>query len=151
MLYSIRNSLFDLITECHISKDFNNMGYLSICLTNFLSYKHGAIVTPQKVFQAVAEIIELFKVAVASLKKEITYQDSAQTAGVKSYQKWDKVKEKTINDIIKQIEYTIQLFMYITEEGKISSDLGKLGSIIGQKSTTLDQQISDIEQSLDVL
>lgn len=81
-------------------------------------------------FQAAAEIMDLFRAAVASLKKEISYQD-VSAGEVKPAEKWDKVKEKTINDIIKQIEYTIQLFMYITEEGKISSDLGKLTSIIG--------------------
>ena len=97
MLNTIRNSVFELITECHLSKDFNNMGYLSICLTNLLSYKHGQMVTPKHVFQATAEIMELFKAAVASLKKEISYKEPEG----KEVQKWDKNKEKIINDIIR--------------------------------------------------
>ena len=40
---------------------------------------------------------------------------------------WDKTKQRRIVELTKQVERTIQLFMYITEEGKISSDLGKLG------------------------
>lgn len=103
------------------------MGYLSICLTNLLSYKRGQMMTPKHVFQAIAEIMELFKAAVGGLKKEISYKEG-------EVQKWDKNKEKTINDIIRQIEFTIQLFIYITEEGKISCDLGKLKSIIGQQN-----------------
>jgi hypothetical protein len=67
--------------------------------------------------------MELFKVAVGSLKREISYKEGGE--------KWDKNKEKNINDIIRQIEFSIQLFIYITEEGKISCDLGKLKSIIG--------------------
>ena len=94
MLNTIRNSVFELITECHLSKDCNNMGYLSICLTNLLSYKHGQMMTPQHVFQAIAEIMELFKAAVGSLKKEISYKEG-------EVQKWDKNKEKIINDIIR--------------------------------------------------
>jgi hypothetical protein len=85
------------------------------------------MMTPQHVFQAIAEIIELFKAAIGSLKKEISYREG-------EVQKWDKSKEKIINDIIRQIEFTIQLFIYITEEGKISCDLGKLKSIIGQEN-----------------
>ena len=39
--------------------------------------------------------------------------------------------------------------MYITEEGKISSDLGKLKSIIGQQNSSRDQQINELENKLD--
>lgn len=52
------------------------------------------MMTPQHVFQAIAEIIELFKAAVSSLKKEISYKEG-------EVQKWDKNKEKIINDIIR--------------------------------------------------
>jgi len=40
--------------------------------------------------------------------------------------------------------------MYITEEGKISSDLGKLNTILSQKSS-LDDSIKDVEDQLDIL
>jgi molybdopterin synthase catalytic subunit len=52
------------------------------------------MITPQQVFQAIAEIMELFKAAVSSLKKEISYKEG-------EVQKWDKNKEKIINDIIR--------------------------------------------------
>ena len=78
--------------------------------------------------------------AIARLKEEVSYKE----VEVAVKEKWDKAKEKTINDIIKQIEFTIQLFMYITEEGKISSDIGKLSNIMGSK--TFDQSTNDIQQ-----
>jgi hypothetical protein len=41
--------------------------------------------------------MELFKAEVASLKKEISYKEPEG----KEVQKWDKNKEKIINDIIR--------------------------------------------------
>jgi hypothetical protein len=67
---------------------------------------------------------------IARLREEISYKESSSEI---PKEKWDKTKEKYINDIIRQIEFTIQLFMYVTEEGKISSDLIKLNNIIGLK------------------
>ena len=45
----------------------------------------------------------------------------------------------------KQIEKTIQLFMYITEEGKISSDLGKLANILGSKEKLKTESMPNLE------
>jgi len=38
-------------------------------------------------------------------------------------------------EVIRSIDSAIQLFLYVTEEGKISSDLAKLRSIIDQRSS----------------
>ena len=51
----------------------------------------------------------------------------------------------------KQIEKTIQLFMYITEEGKISSDLGKLANILGSKEKLNTESMPGLEIQLDAL
>jgi hypothetical protein len=40
------------------------------------------------------------------------------------------LKERQLFEVIRSIDSAIQLFLYVTEEGKISSDLAKLRSII---------------------
>jgi hypothetical protein len=75
MLTSIRDSVFELITESHISKDCSNMGYMAICLTNLLSYRHGKMIQAKQVFQAAFEILDMFRIAIAKIKEEISYKD----------------------------------------------------------------------------
>jgi hypothetical protein len=63
-----------------------------------------------------------------TLKEEISYKSPNPLGEPKK--DWDKVKQRRIIELTKQVEKSIQLFMYITEEGKISSDLGKLANIL---------------------
>ena len=49
-------------------------------------------------------------------------------------------------ELARHIETTIQLFMYITEEGKISSDLGKLHNILSSKSSLDTETFKDFEE-----
>lgn len=56
-----------------------------------------------------------------------------------------------IFELIKQVEKSIQLFMYITEEGKISSDLGKLANILKSQQRVGADSMADIQLQLDAL
>jgi hypothetical protein len=56
-----------------------------------------------------------------------------------------------IFELIKQVEKSIQLFMYITEEGKISSDLGKLANILNSQQRVGVDSMADIQLQLDAL
>lgn len=49
------------------------------------------------------------------------------------------------------LQSAIHLFMYITEEGKISSDLSKLENILSKKSAFDDTSFKDIEDHLEKL
>jgi hypothetical protein len=72
--------------------------------------------------------MSLFQMMSQTLKEEISYQSPSPLGEPKK--DWDKVKQRRIVELTKQVEKSIQLFMYITEEGKISSDLGKLANIL---------------------
>jgi len=67
------------------------------------------------------------------LKDEVSYKHKAddEKKPIAKGERIDKKRERSINDIIRNIETTVSLFLYITEEGKISSDIGKLTGILG--------------------
>lgn len=78
-------------------------------------------------------MIDLFSDGIAKLKETISFKNRAtkdDDGSRKDRQKWDKKLERFIIDMIRQLEIAIQLFMYITEEGKISSDIGKIENIL---------------------
>jgi hypothetical protein len=77
-----------------------------------------------------------------TLKEEISYQSTNSLGETKK--EWNKFKILRINELIKQVEKSIQLFMYITEEGKISSDLGKLANILNSQQRVGSDSMADI-------
>lgn len=114
-------------------------------MNNLLSYKHSLLLGEKEVFNAIFEIISMAQIQIAKMKEQVSYRkrDSKE-------EKLDKKTERGIKDILIEVETTLHLFMYITEEGKISSDLSKLENIMSKKSA-LDDRFKDIDSHLEKL
>jgi len=73
MLHAIKEATLDSIRVAHQSKFLSSLGHLALCLEHLLSYRHGQLVNYKEVFDAIFEIMDLFKMLVQSLKEEITH------------------------------------------------------------------------------
>ena len=145
MLRSIKEATLESIREAHINHEFRTLGHQSLCLEHLLSYRHGLLLNEKEVFQSIHEVMALFQLMVQSLKDEITHKQTDQGQPKKD---WDKPRQRRIVELTKQVDKTIQLFMYITEEGKISSDLGKLANILGSQEKISAGNLSDLDIQL---
>lgn len=123
-LQHLKAETLALIAQAHAKKDTSNVGHLAHCLINLLSYKQGVLLSdPDEAFRACFQATDIFCQAVASLKIEVSFKPDQASV-------WDKQRERHVLDHIRQLEQAIQLFMYVTELGKIASDLAKLSTII---------------------
>ncbi|CDW84627.1 ubiquitin hect domain family protein [Stylonychia lemnae] len=128
------------IIQSIVHGEKEQVGVLAYSLACLMSYKRGELLDQSDLFtNGIERILDLYRQAIKDLRVEIDFQNENFNAA-------------KVTDIVKQLDQCLSLFLYISEEAKITSDISKLHHMLGQ--TQQSQQtptLIEIKQELEKL
>ena len=101
------------------AKMMHIVGTLAYALTCLISYKRNVLFPLEKdLFECIHSVVDQFRQTIPEFRRLISKEG----------------EDKESLDAVRQFDQCLQLFLFVTEEGKIASDLNKLSSILSVQS-----------------